>query len=150
MIFDEIANKDCYRDMPQLYRVLCQMEQLAHTLPQERVELDGTNLYINPVQLTTKPVAHCLYEAHQNYADVHFGVHGTEHISVQSPRLLQLHTPYNALQDCAFFTGEPAVTFAVKPGWFLVCFPQDAHRVCEMGTAPQNVEKLVGKIRVTL
>ena len=146
MILDRIENKNAYKEMPDLYAVLCALEKAGTTLPDSRIVLDGERLFINPVSMTTKPVEECLYEAHRKYADVHYILSGVECISTQDVTLLQTAVAFDAEKDVGFFCGQEANTVHLQPGWFLVCLPHDAHRVCMMETAPAPVDKLVGKI----
>lgn len=146
MIFDKLENKESYKEMKDLYTVLCKMQECKEQIPSRIVIREG-DVFINPVSLTTKPKEDCLFEAHKNFTDVHCVLTGREYISVQRLDALQEKIPYNPENDCGFYDGEALVTFKLCKGWFLACFPHDPHRVCENGGNTENVEKIVGKIR---
>lgn len=146
MIFDKLSNKEAYKDMKNLYKVLCEMEKHSEPIA-EKIVIEQDNVFINPVSLTTKPVSECLFEAHKNFIDVHCVLSGAEYISVQDLQNLKVATPHNEQNDCGFYDGISAANFCLQKGWFLVCFTHDAHRVAENGGTSQKVEKLVGKIR---
>lgn len=144
MIFDNISNKDKYKDLPEIYKVLCHLAD-AKGLPNARAELGES--FVNPVTLTTKPVRDCRYEAHKKYIDIHFILEGVEGISVSDVDTLTPVDDFDFDKDIGFFDGVAQVTHFLTPGDFMVCLPQDAHRVA-MGQddIPTPVAKLVGKV----
>ena len=149
MIFDSLKNKDNYRDFPLLYEALCYLSTLKEgELPPANTVLKEGILFCNPVSLTTKPEEQCIYEAHRRYIDLHYTVSGTERIATADTYSLTVSTPYDQQKDIGFLTGEADGCYDVKPGQFLVCFPNDAHKVAMMTEAPAAVSKVVFKIAV--
>lgn len=149
MIFDRIENWACYAQEPRLGKVLEYMAGVTReNFPEESVRLDGELAFVNPVTLETKPEKDCIFEAHRRYADVHFTVEGCEKIVVRDIHAVTLHTPYSEKKDIGFYTCEEGVAVVVHPGEFLVCYPQDAHKVAIAPAGPGPVKKLVGKVRV--
>lgn len=149
MIYDNIHNRSSYKENLLLSRILDTMaEQIAQPMPGTAIAIDGGDAFINPVSFVTKPEADCLYEAHKRYADIHFILEGEEKIVVQRPELLCVHTPYDTSKDIGFFEGSGGVAVVLQPGDFLVCFPQDAHKVAICTDQPAAVKKLVGKLIV--
>ena len=147
MIFDKIQNHQTYRESVLLDKVLTYMAT-CWELPDQPVELSGRDAFVNPVEFTTKPESQCLYEAHQNYADVHFILEGEEKIIVREIHEVKEHTPYSQEKDIGFYTADCGTEFILRPGDFLVCYPQDAHKVAIAPHSPAPVKKLVGKVRV--
>ena len=149
MIFDKISNHASYSSEPKLDKVLTYMAGItAENFPTEQAKLDGDLAFVNPVCFETKPESECLYEAHRRYADVHFIVEGCEKIVVSDIDAVTLHTPYSEEKDIGFYTCDEGVTVVLHPGQFLVCYPQDAHKVAIAPDSPAPVKKLVGKVRV--
>jgi len=115
MIFDKIDNRSFYMEDADLAQIL---EFLGcfkpENYPAERVVLDGDNLYVNPVQLVTRPESECLFEAHQHYADVHFIVEGQEKIVVQASSSIQITEPYSPEKDCMFGTSEGGTLSVIR------------------------------------
>lgn len=146
MILDKITHRASYSADSRLEKVLAYMA--AGEFPAEQVKLDGDAVFVNPVCFTTKPESECLYEAHRRYADVHFIVEGCEKIIVSDIDAVTVHTPYSEEKDIGFYTCEEGTACVLHPGDFLVCWPQDAHRVAIGPEGPAPVKKLVGKIRV--
>lgn len=149
MILDQIRNHAFYAQGSRLGKVLSYMATVTpETFPEATVELERSDAFVNPVCFTTKPEKECLFEAHRRYADVHFIVEGCEKIIVQDIGAVQLHTPYIDKKDIGFYTCDEGTICVLYPGDFLVCYPQDAHKVAIAPGSPAPVKKLVGKIRI--
>lgn len=148
MIFDKIANRENYRNYPELYRVLNYLAGLQpDTLPEANTVLEADKIFCNPVTFMSKPEEKCRYEAHQNYIDLHYIVEGTEGIATADVAALEVDTPYDADKDIGFYTGKEDGKYFLKKGDFMVCYPSDAHKVGMMEEKPQPIEKIVVKIR---
>ena len=89
-----------------------------------------------------------MYEAHRRYIDLHYTGSGTERIATADTDSLTVSTSYDEQKDIGFLTGEADGCYNVKPGQFLVCFPNDAHKVAMMADEPATVSKVVFKIAV--
>lgn len=149
MILDRIQYRSFYCENAALNSVLEAMAAVGRDdFPSETILLDGEQAYINPVCFTTKPEAECLFEAHRRYADVHYIVEGCEKIVVSDLSGVAAKHAYNEEKDIGFYTGDQGTACVLHAGDFLVCFPQDAHKVAIAAGAPAPVKKLVGKIRV--
>ncbi|NLH63768.1 MAG: DUF386 domain-containing protein [Erysipelotrichaceae bacterium] len=149
MILDSLDHRSCYAEMPELKKILDAMAEIhAETMPRTKIVIDGDRAFINPVQMTTKPFAETKFEAHKRYADVHCVISGTEEIIVNDLSKVKEIETYSEEKDIGFYQGENGTVCILKPGDFLVCFPQDAHRVAIAPSIPDAVIKLVGKIKV--
>lgn len=147
MIFDSITNKDNYKDFPLLYQALCFLADLPEgTLPEPNTVLVEDQLFCNPVSLVSKPESECVYEAHQKYIDLHYIVRGVERIATSDITALSQDVPYSKEKDIGFLTGEADGYYDLKPGQFMVCFPNDAHKVAIMKDQPAPIDKIVFKI----
>ncbi len=147
MIFDNIANRNYYKDDQNFERIFDVIEQLKD-FPKQTITLETNNLFINPVCLTTKQESECVFEAHRTYIDFHYIVEGQEKIIVSNISKLKQKTEYDEISDVEFLEGENAVSCILNPGDFLVCYPHDAHKVAVANGENRDVKKLVGKIRV--
>ena len=149
MILDKISHRASYSGDPALNQILAYMAGVtAESFPAEQARLDGDRAFVNPVCFTTKPESECLYEAHRRYADIHFIVEGCEKIIVSDIDAVAVRTPYSQERDIGFYTCDEGTACILRPGDFLVCYPQDAHRVAIGPDGPAPVKKLVGKLRV--
>lgn len=147
MIFDSIKNKDNYRDFPMLYEALCFLSNLSDSeLPEPNTVLIDRKLFCNPVSLVSKPEEECIYEAHRKYLDLHYIVSGIERIATADITTLTCQVPYSEEKDICFLTGEADGYYDLKPGQFMVCYPNDAHKVAIMKNQPTPIQKVVFKI----
>lgn len=150
MIFDSVQRKDTYKELPLLYQALCFLQQLPPgELPREQMVLIEGQLFCNPVTLMSKPEKECIYEAHRNYIDLHYIVSGVERIATRDVKQLSSVVPYSSEKDIEFLEGDADGYYSLKPGQFMVCFPQDAHKVAIMEEQPAEIQKVVFKIKVS-
>lgn len=148
MIIDSIENRDNYKDFHLLYRALKYLASLSSDkTPASNTVFIPDILYCNVVNLTSKPEAECIYEAHRNYIDLHYIVSGIEGIATSDITDLTSVVPYSREKDIEFLTGAESGRYYLKPGQFMVCFPNDAHKVAIMKNQPAKIEKIVFKIK---
>lgn len=147
MIFDSLKNKERYKDFPLLYQALNYLAQLKpDELPDSTVVLIKDTLFLNPVSLVSRPEAECIYEAHKKYTDLHYILEGVEGIATAAPSALTETSAYVEAKDIMFFEGPEDGRYYLKPGQFMVCFPEDAHKVAMMKDNPAPIKKIVFKI----
>lgn len=148
MIFDHIQNAGHYSGLKDIFRALCFLREASGHPPEGRVEIDGDRIFANPVSLVSKPAEECVYEAHRKYIDVHFILSGIEGISIRQVDELAPEGEFSTEKDIGFYRGEPSGTCYLKPGEFMVCWPEDAHRVAMMQEHPAAIQKIVVKVAV--
>lgn len=149
MILDSLDNRSFYEDIDGLKEILDVLADIHEdNMPAERLVIDEERSFINPVHLTTKPLSETHFEAHRRYADVHCVVSGTEEIIVSDIHKVKEIQPFSQENDFGLYDGEAGTVCILRPGDFLVCFPQDAHRVAIAPKDPAPVAKLVGKLKV--
>lgn len=148
MIFDSLSHAKAYRALPGIYRALTLVRQYGETLPPDGLETEDGRIRLSRLTIQTKEAALCRYEAHRNWIDIHCALRGTEVVHVQDVALLQALVPFDAASDIGFYEGAAQSVCRVGEGRFLVCFPQDAHKVCIMDGAPAEAEKIVAKVRM--
>lgn len=147
MIFDSIKNLDNYKKNNELYDILCYLNSL-NELPSPNTVLKENSVFCNPVCFTTKPESECIFEAHENFIDLHYIVKGSEKIATADTNSLTPHTPYDANKDIGFYTGKQYGSYILNKCDFMICFPSDAHMVAIAPENPEAVEKIVVKIKV--
>ena len=146
MIFDHIKNRENYKDFSNLYKALNFLAALKEDDFSAEILTPG-ELFCNPVSFTTKPERDCKFEAHRVYCDLHYIVEGNEKIATADVTNLNVDTEYDANKDIGFYSGEADGYYVLRPGQFMVCFPNDAHKVAMMVNNPENVRKIVFKIK---
>jgi len=97
-------------------------------LPLERIDLDGESLYA----MVSKPQARkredARLEAHRKYIDIQYLIAGAEEMGWKSRKTCQkLEAEYDPAKDVELFADAPDTYLAIRPGMFVIFFPEDAH-----------------------
>lgn len=148
MAVDDIRNASLYYALaPGIERGLIFLESSDFsTMPVGRQEL-GDGVYVMVIDYLTISRDKKHFEAHQNYADIHYVATGAEAIEYARVEALQVVEAYDPVKEAAFLEG-PGSFVTEQPGTFMIAFPNDAHIPgCPVGS-PAAVRKVVVKIPV--
>ncbi len=147
MILDKLSAANAYRGIhPRLDGVLDRLnEAFLATVGPETMELEGDRLYVTRFTYETLPREETFFEAHKRYLDVHLMVQGEERVELASPGGLTL---FEHQGDFYAYRGEAEQSLVLRPGSFLVVFPEDAHRIKIQVNGPETVSKVVFKVLV--
>ena len=115
-----------------------------------RVAVDGERVYLNLASYQTHDASSAAAEAHKAYVDVMVMLDGVETVYVQhAEQLKEITQPYNSDTDALLGKlSEQATAVILRPGDFLILFPQDAHMPGCHAHEPSSVKKVIGKIRI--
>ena len=149
MIYGSIHHERTYAFLPQRIR---QALDFARThdlgaLPTGRNEIAGDDLYVNIAHYTTGERSEKIWEAHRAYIDIHILAEGTEKIDVSLIERMQTH-PYEVHKDYVPADGAVTQTTIMRPGDFLICYPEDVHRSGVKVDEPAPLKKGIFKVRV--
>ena len=147
MILDKLTAANAYRGIHQrLDAVLDRLnEGFLSTVGPEAMKLDGDALYVTRFTYETLPLEDTFFEAHKRYLDVHLMVAGKERVEIASPAGLEL---FEHQGDFYAYRGKAEQSLILRPGSFLVVFPEDAHRIKIAVDKPETVSKVVFKVLV--
>ena len=132
------------------------LEHLKQTdfnaLPAGNYDLQGKDIYVQVIDMATKPFAETRPEVHRQYIDVQHLCRGSEKIGVAS------ETGNNAVaedllesRDLLFYAAmENESTLTMVPGSFAVFLPSDVHRPGCAFDQPMPIRKVVIKVRASL
>jgi YhcH/YjgK/YiaL family protein len=123
-----------------------------NALPAGNYDLSGKDIYVQVIDMTTRPAADCKPEVHRQYADVQFLVRGRERIGVAADTgTYPVAEDLLAERDLLFYSGvQDEATLAMRPGSFAVFMPSDIHRPGGAIDGPEAIRKVVMKVRVSL
>ena len=142
-------NREAYRFKgihPRLDEVLDRLnDEFLKKVGNEAVRLEGDSLYATRFDYETLKREDTFFEAHERYLDVHVMVKGEERVEIASPENLE---GFDHSGDFWAYRGEPDQSFVIRPGEFLVVFPDDAHRIKICVNEPEKVSKVVFKLLV--
>lgn len=111
-----------------------------------KIILDGDKLFINNVNTDCIPEKDQKLEVHRDYIDVHILLNGHERIGWKALKdCTELVHPYDGKGDFALYADKPSTFIDVKPGEFVVVYPEDAHAPV-IGNG--KIHKLIAKIKL--
>ena len=151
MILDSLANCSQYTALsPRFARAFAFLRELPPNAALGRHEIDGEEIYAFVQQHMTKPVAEKQMEAHRKYIDIQYVVRGREIIWwAPLAQLKDVTMPFDPAVDAALFSCPPdMVPVPVRPGQFVLLFPEDGHAPSCAWDAPAEVLKIVVKVMV--
>lgn len=148
MILSNLQNSGRIESLHPLFAKLFEYvksHDLLHT-PLGRIEIEGDSLFINNVEPQCVTAEQQVLEVHRDYIDVHFLLEGEETIGWKAIEDVTNETkPYDAEGDCALYT-EPASTYVtLRPGQFLIVWPEDPHAPV-IGTG--KIRKAIAKVKI--
>lgn len=128
----------------KLFDYIKQNELLNHELG--RITLDGDDLFINNVYLDAVEKENQVLEVHKEYIDVHILLAGKEAIGWKAAEELTQETqPYEPEKDCALYADQPTAFAELKPGEFVIVYPEDPHAPA---IGKGKIRKLIAKVRL--
>lgn len=144
MIFDSLKNIDSYKGLSIYPALQYFATQDFSAATAGRHELDGEDFYmLNEYQSEAKTLS----EAHRDYIDIQILLEGEEYIGVAPLTDDMVAVEANEEKDYWLYDCEVA-RIAMKPGYFMVLYPQDVHMPGDAMGQPVACRKIVGKIKV--
>ncbi len=149
MIKDSIKNAKTYKGLSNSIKIA--LDYLEKTncaaLEDGTYPIDEENVYAMIKRCKTELPCDDLWEAHRKYIDLQYVISGEEYFGVVDCNSLSSNKAYDSENDCEMFTGTGDF-FSLKSGDFVILWPQDAHMPQRANQVPQNVEKVVIKIKI--
>ena len=147
MIFAKLSDAPLYRGInPRLDRALDLLtDDFLSSVGTERMPLEGTDLYVTRYERTTYTDESRLFEFHRDYLDIFLLLKGEEREDFAASEAVAVCKQHDD------YWGGPAAAaerVILRPGSFVVFFPGEAHRPGMAVDAPQEVSRIVFKIRL--
>ena len=150
MIYDKIKNIELYKGLSDdIYAGLKYLKDLSPDIAPGTYEINPrVKAFIS--EYTTKPENEKGYEAHQKNIDIQYLLKGTEKIACLPVDELQETQPYNPDTDAAFYESNlrPSTSDLRPLTSFALFFPHDAHMPQLCTDAPEEVKKVVIKVKI--
>ncbi len=148
MILDQLENLSAYSALsPRLPAIIKYLSthDLASMAPGEYDILPDKEAFVRISDSPMKPPSEAKIEFHRQYIDIQLPFTCVEKMGwmplAEAPDEMQ----YDCVKDCALSKFQPECQIAVKPGQFVIFFPQDVHAPC-LGEG--MVRKAIIKFRV--
>ncbi len=148
MILDSLENAGLYEfihpGFQQAFDFLRKTDLVA--LPLGKIELNGTSLFVNVVEIAGKTAEVARMETHNKYIDIQVPISTLETMGwIAGNKLKEVTEPYNADKDISFFADKATSFIVVQPFEFAVFFPTDGH---QPGIAVGKLKKIIIKVLV--
>lgn len=150
MIYDKIENLGVYFDENSKFaKVETELKKfLEAPFDEGKIEIDGDNMWCNVCRYQVNPDNPLKYEAHREYADVQIMVEGEENIGWANVKDCNITDDFKEGCDIAFMDAPNGQFFALRKGYFMVFFPEDAHAPCRKSENSDFAHKLVFKVKL--
>lgn len=109
--------------------------------------IDGDRVFVNIVEYPTVEEADRFWEAHRSYLDLHLMLEGEERIALGRTEIME-QKDYVEADDFLPVDGEACASVILRPGDFLVCYPEDAHMTALKADESIKIRKAIFKIRI--
>lgn len=149
MIFGNINQAERYAFLPEELKAVFAYVQEHDLLSfaEGSHKINGDAFFVNVNEYDTVAREDRFWEAHKAYIDVHVMLQGQEIIDVNFIDNMQLGE-YKAENDFQALDGEVKASVQLKPGDFLVCYPEDAHRTGVIADEACHLKKAIFKIKL--
>lgn len=147
MVVDRLENLEKYASLNPLFSQAIDFLKSndLNALEIGKIELKGKDLYVNVAQTQPKAKEEAKLETHFDFIDIQVPLSGTEIMGYTAAKdCVPVNAPYSAEKDITFFEGLAENYIAVKPGMFVIFFPQDGHAP---GITPDGVKKVIVKVK---
>jgi len=151
MIYDKLDNIAHYdtknNALKKAYKSILNREYL--TFESGKNIIDDECVFAMKVDLTLKDISDGKYEAHRKYIDIHIPLVNNEDVEVVDVNALEVTSAYSEEDDCLLGIAKATSSINLRPGTFLVVYPDDAHKV---GVSKQHInesyKKIIYKVKV--
>lgn len=148
MILDSLKNIELYASIHPRFKQAFDFLQSTDldALSIGKIELNGSELFANVVEIIGKTAEEAKMETHNRYIDIQVPITAAETMGwIAVNKLTQTTQAYNPEKDVAFFADKASNFILVQPYEFAIFFPEDAH---QPGIAIGQHKKVIVKVLV--
>lgn len=147
MIADSLENADLYARIDDRLAVGFRYLQTTDfsSLAPGKYLIEDSEVFATVSEYNSKKPEDARWEAHRKYADIQYVISGEEKMGYAPLHTMDVTEAYNSEKDIVFLKGTGDY-ITVKPGMFVVFFPQDAHQPSVAVKESAAVKKVVVKV----
>lgn len=108
----------------------------------------GQDVFARVTEGPLKNLDSSRWEAHKNYADIHYVIKGREKIGIGELSKAKLVEPYNSTRDLSFYEGKGEY-YIIEPGTYVLAFIHQIHRPGLEVNGKETEKKVVIKVRTS-
>lgn len=148
MVVDKISNAALYYSISErIEKALKFLQGLNGGSIEDRVEIDGDDVFAFPGAYTSRPHSESVWEAHKDFIDVQYIVDGNECIGYEYIKNLNVTQEYDEKTDALLLEGDGTMV-KCGAGTFMILYPEDAHMPGVQDNEPCEMKKVIVKVRV--
>lgn len=149
MIFGNINQEKTYAFLPDEVKACFKFAKENNLLDFSKGthKIDGDKFYVNIAEYTTVNREERFWEAHKDYLDIHVMLKGNEAIDINFIENMQIGE-YKKEDDFLALEGDHQATVVLKPGDFLICYPEDGHRTAVIADKANALKKAIFKVQI--
>jgi len=149
MILDILPNLELYhKNIPYYQEISDFLKNDLSLLQLGRHTIIDDDVIAIVSEFSTLSEEDSVWESHRKYLDLHLVIHGTEKIYWNTVDVLSIVKAYNEAKDSILFSGDSAQSALLRPGYFVLFYPGDAHKVKCMVNYSEEIRKIVVKIKL--
>jgi biofilm protein TabA len=148
MILDKIENLARYQTLHAGIKDAA--NAIASGLPSEKkFTINGELVWGLNLQYKLRTETEPLWEAHRKHLDFHMVMKGDERIDICDIANTTPTTEFDDAGDYQLFTAKKEQTIILKPGYFMILFPNEVHRVGVIADSGDiEISKVVLKLKI--
>ncbi len=116
-------------------------------LPDGRINIEGDECFALVQSYVTSKPEEKRWEAHNTYIDIQYIVKGSEIIGYNPRKDMVVEEDQTPKADMIFFKQCKGTDILMNANNFAVFFPQDGHKPCLIYDKPEQVKKIVVKVK---
>ncbi len=151
MIADKLENASKYFNLGKKLKKGFEFLQSADlkNLDDGKYEIDGSEIFANVQTLKTKSENEKKWEVHRKYIDIQYVIKGRERMGFGLLDDFKTEIEkYDETKDVEFLDGKKFNFLNVSEGEFVVFYPQDVHAPMLCANEPENIKKVIVKIKI--
>jgi len=142
MIFGNIRQEAAYGFLPEDLK-----EFFVYAASHELAGYEKERFFVNIVEYETTLPENRFWEAHRKYLDVHLMLDGQEQIDLNFIENME-QKEFVEKDDFLPLEGEANSHVVLRPGDFLICYPNDGHRTAVAVDGPEKIRKAIFKVGI--
>jgi len=130
MILDSLKNAGQYHSLNPLFKQAFEFLEKNDILNFEpgKTIIDSDKLFISVMEIDGKTPETAKLETHNKYIDIQIVLKGNETMGwLDIDNCKNAVDQYNPEKDITFFKDQPSTYFTLRPGDFVIFFPEDGH-----------------------